>query len=109
MKLQFENIIYDVSDTVTIERLKADGFVEVGTEAPEVEVPPVEVDENTENTGNAIEKVEPEIEKHEEINLNNLVKAELMELLDSKGIKYSGSATKETLVKIALDNKLGEA
>lgn len=106
MKLQFENIIYDVSDTVTIERLKADGFVEVGTEAPEVEVPPVEVDENT---GNAIGKVEPEIEKHEEINLNNLVKAELMELLDSKGIKYSGSATKETLVKIALDNKLGEA
>ena len=106
MKLQFENIIYDVSDTVTIERLKADGFVEVGTEAPEVEAPPVEVDENT---GNAIEKAEPEAKKHEEINLNNLVKAELMELLDSKGIKYSGSATKETLVKIALDNKLGEA
>lgn len=106
MKLQFENIIYDVSDTVTIERLKADGFVEVGTEAPKVEDHPVEVDENT---GNAIEKVEPEVEKHEEINLNNLVKAELMELLDSKGIKYSGSATKEALVKIALDNKLGEA
>lgn len=105
MKLQYKNIIYDVTDKVVIERLLSDGFYEVGTKEPEKAKKVIEVDENT---GNKIEKPEKTVERKSLIDFKSMMKAEIMELLDDKGIKYPGSATKETLIKIATDNKLGE-
>lgn len=105
MRLQYKNIIYDVTDRVVIERLLSDGFHEVGTKKPENPPKVVDVDKDT---GNSIEKTETKEPEREVFDLDKMVKAELMELLDEKRIEYSGSATRATLLKIAKDNKLGD-